>query len=339
MSKVIKLTPEIIEQCRTEFKQSLEKAAQEFEEHLAQNKIAGGKINFSFGNYVKSFEQKDRKAELYFTEAAWLKMSALVSEFSTEVAWHGVAFRDEDDAKDAYYITDVIVYPQKVSGGNVETDQEEYQTWLYSLSDDQFNNLRMQGHSHVNMGVTPSGVDLTQQGKILEQMHGDMFYIFLIWNKSNQKTIKIYDLKKNVLFETEDVEVKVLDDLIGLKQFVESAKAVCKTYSYNKSGNYAGQYNKGGAYAKSETKQETKPETKQETKKETEKETRKESKSPSKKVNPFTDGYSFRSSGRSIYDDDDYDNYYGSEVNFEALVRDPFGVYDGPHYNYNGGRW
>lgn len=322
MSKIIQLTQDMMDQCRAEFAKSLEKAAQDFEDMMTRNKIENGKINFSFGNYVKSFETKDRKAELYFTENAWLKMDALIQGFSTEVAWHGVAFRDDDETKDAYYITDIIVYPQKIASATVETDQEEYQNWLYSLTDEQFNNLRMQGHSHVNMGVTPSGVDINQQGQIIEQMHDDMFYIFMIWNKSHQKTIKIYDLKKNVLFETEDVEVKIYDEVIGLQKFVDNAKSLCKTTTYV-SGNYS--YKKPSYCDTSAQKAEVKQyfDAKQETKKETKKET----KTP-KKVNPFTGEGSFRNPTYS-YDDDGY-----IDEDYDSIMRDPFGVYDGPYYSY-----
>ena len=39
-----------------------------------------------------------------------------------------------------------------------------------------------------------------------------MFYIFLIYNKKGDKTFKIYDLAKNVLFETSDVTVKIINE-------------------------------------------------------------------------------------------------------------------------------
>lgn len=79
-----------------------------------------------------------------------------------------------------------------------------------SHEDDVFNNIRMQGHSHVNMGVTPSSVDTSLYDRLLDQLDDTMFYIFMIWNKKKDKTIKIYDLKKNVLFDTSDVTVEQL---------------------------------------------------------------------------------------------------------------------------------
>lgn len=208
MSKIIKLTPQCFEEVIKDFKESLSGA-----------KVSDGKIS-----YTKTFGVINRKATLYFREIAWTKMQALIREFDKEVAWHGVAKRGTDETKDEYFIDDIMVYPQEVTGATVNTDQEKYEMWLMQHDDEVFNNIRMQGHSHVNMGVSPSSVDTTHQEKILEQLEDDMFYIFVIWNKKNDKTIKIYDLAKNILFDTTDVDVMVVEDETGIEKFVRESK-------------------------------------------------------------------------------------------------------------------
>ena len=40
-----------------------------------------------------TFKSDDRIAMLYFTPIAWIKMTALVSRFETEVQWHGLVRR------------------------------------------------------------------------------------------------------------------------------------------------------------------------------------------------------------------------------------------------------
>lgn len=213
MSKAIRITEKEIEQMK-----------QEFLEELQNAKLSDGKFTFS-----KKVGEVDRRAQLYFTEPAWIKQETLVREFSDEVGWHGVAKRiDDESGEDKYIIEDIMVYPQEVTGATVTTDQEKYQDWLYKQEDEVFNNIRMQGHSHVNMGVTPSGVDDSLYERILAQLEDDMFYIFLIWNKKGDKTIKIYDLAKNVLFETKDIDVSVLRGNINLNEFVEDAKSQVK---------------------------------------------------------------------------------------------------------------
>lgn len=163
-------------------------------------------------------------------------MQILIREFNDEVAWHGIATRCEE--KDTYLISDILVYPQEVTGTTVTTDQEKYQMWLMGQEDDIFNNIRMQGHSHVNMATSPSSVDLNLYESILDQLSGDMFYIFMIWNKSGSKTVKIYDLRENILFETSDVTVSIKDvgDMSG---FLKEAKELVqrKTYTPTYGGN------------------------------------------------------------------------------------------------------
>lgn len=235
MSKVIKLTDEQLQECR-----------RDFDTAISTMKLTDGKISF-----IKTIAAPNEKATLYFDPLAWRKMLALVKEFDKEVAWHGVAYRGDDETKNEYYITDILVYPQKVTGATVNTDQEKYEMWLMQHEDEVFNNIRMQGHSHVNMGTTPSGVDETHQAKILEQLEDDMFYIFLIWNKSNSKFIKIYDLKKNILFETTDVSVEVLDDGSGIDEFLVDAKKLVEdkpTTTYYSGGGYYGGNGYGGSY-------------------------------------------------------------------------------------------
>lgn len=228
MSKIIKLTDNMIEDLCKDFRDS-----------LTSSKMSDGKVT-----YTKSFQNYDEKATLYFTETAWIKMATLVSEFDKEVAWHGVAKRGDDKSKHEYIVSDIMVYPQEVTGSTVNTDQTKYQNWLYSFDDDTFNNIRFQGHSHVNMGATPSAVDLTHQNSILEQLNDDMFYIFIIINKKHDKTIKIYDLAKNMLFETKDVTIQFIDDGLGLREFISEAKSMVteKTYSYKSYNNYGNNY-------------------------------------------------------------------------------------------------
>ena len=155
-----------------------------------------------------------------------MKMVTLVMNFDKEVAWHGIAQRSEDPDKDEYIISDILVYSQKVTASTVETDQEEYETWLYELPDEVFNKVRMQGHSHVNMSTYPSGVDTTHQGKIMAQLDDDMFYIFMIWNKRLEKWIKIYDFAKNTMFENTDVDVKIINDAWGMDEFLKNVKVM-----------------------------------------------------------------------------------------------------------------
>lgn len=215
MSKMIKLTPECLDEVRRDFEKS-----------LATARASDGKITFTkILAYVK------RNATLYFTEKAWSKMQGLIRKYDTEVGWHGVAKRGDDPEKDEYIITDILVpYPQTVTGATVNTDQKEYDMWLYSEDNDEvFNDIRFHGHSHVNMQTSPSGVDTTHWDGILAQLTDEMFYIFAIWNKKGDKTVKIYDFAKNVLFDTNDIDIKIIEEEDGIEAFLKKSEERVKT--------------------------------------------------------------------------------------------------------------
>lgn len=233
MSKPIKLTEELKKQ-----------ALAEFEKTLAGLKMSDGKIS-----YNKNFTYKDDdKAVIVFTPLAYTKMLSLLMSFDSEVAWHGVGRRIEGAQ---FLISDILVYPQTVTGSTVEMDTEAYAMWLMENDeDDRFNNIVMQGHSHVTFGTTPSSVDTKHQDEILAQLTDDMYYIFMIWNKKLEHTTKIYDLANNTLYENGDISYAVADENYELEEFVKEANAQVKkkvtTPAYG--GNYGGGYNYGSGY-------------------------------------------------------------------------------------------
>lgn len=256
MSKPIRMTQEFLKVIIPEIIQEISK-----------KNMRGGSLK-----YEKSLSWNDNdRAKLIFDPMAYMKMKLLVANTSDEVAWHGVCKRDEKDPA-TFHISDIMVYPQMVTGSTVNTDQEAYQNWLMAHEDDVFNNIRMQGHSHVNMGVTPSPTDTTHQERILDMFTDDdiggvvksyedipdnRFYVFIIWNKRDEKFINIYDLKYNTLYETKDVDVVVSeDDEIGkfLKDASEKVKKSTtvtyssgyRNYQGNGYGGYQGGYQTGG---------------------------------------------------------------------------------------------
>ena len=201
---------------------TIEELVREFRSQLSKAKLADGELIFR-----KKFEyalgKDEPKVSVLFAPTAYIKMLALLSHYDSEVAWHGTV---ERRAEKVFVITDVMVYPQEVTGATVNTDQEAYQQWLMGLDDDTANALRMQAHSHVNMGVTPSSTDLHHQEQIVQQLGSDQFYIFMIWNKRLEHTIRIYDYSTNTFFDDKDVDVGI--DEIDQKGFLAASDALVK---------------------------------------------------------------------------------------------------------------
>ena len=201
---------------------------EQFKQYLRSKKATnGGDYSFSFK--IPKESQEDALI-IKFSDAAAQKTKELVRHFSTEVAWHGSVERTSDTE---FFIKDIFVYPQKVTGTNVETDQAEYELWLAKLDDEiegGIETIRMQGHSHVNMGVSPSGTDTTHQLKIAETLGEDDYYIFLIINKKGDVYAKVFDAKTNTVYEDSDITIENYDD--EMADFIKEAESIVKTKTF-----------------------------------------------------------------------------------------------------------
>lgn len=202
---------------------------------LSRQKLVNGAINFS----ANPAEIKGApKAKLVFEKEAYSKAMALVEECSKEIAWHCLIKKERVGKFVTYKITDVIVFPQTVTGATVVSDAAEYTKWVMELDDDVFNSMRGHMHSHVNMGTSPSGVDTQYQEEVTENL--DDFYIFMIWNKKGSHWEKIVDIEDNIVYECKDIELYLpVDDYSEwaegmIAEYVKDNKltAKSKTYTY-----------------------------------------------------------------------------------------------------------
>jgi len=187
-------------------------------------------------------------AHVFFTKKAWDKQTRLINEFSDEVGWHGLCRRDaEDDAR--FIVEDLLVFPQEVTGASVYPTQEEYQEWNNDLPDNLLPLVRYHGHSHVNMGTTPSSTDEKWQQDMLGRLNGDgltgkgldayleslgdtYFYVFMIWNKKGEVNARIYDMQNNCYYSEKEVVIE--HEVDELDEFIRDAKAKVRPYRYQK---------------------------------------------------------------------------------------------------------
>lgn len=139
------------------------------------------------------------KIEISFSDTAWSKINAIVNYYDKELAWHGTVERTDK----GLYVKDIYVYPQLVTSTTVESDEDKYPAWLDQLPDDVFNSIRLQGHSHVNMGVSPSAVDEDFYETLIKHLND--YYIYMIINKRGDLWFNVYDLESNLIYEKEDI--------------------------------------------------------------------------------------------------------------------------------------
>ena len=230
--KPIKVTPSIEKQMREDMLAKLN-------EQLSKGRNSvNSTINLS---YKLNEAPAPEEIVVNFTPEAYLKQLSLISRCTSEVAWHGIVEANED--RTYFTIKDIMVYPQKVTGVTVETDEVAYQEWKMSLIDEQYNNLRFQAHSHVNMGVTPSGQDHTTNDNILQSLSDDSYYIIMIANKKEEMYCEVYDLQKNALYTKDDIIICVDHEEVGLwaqdeiDQMLETSKPTSPNL-YNRGATY-----------------------------------------------------------------------------------------------------
>ena len=198
--------------------------------------------------------KEEEKIEIAFSEMAEKKMYYLIHECEKEIGWHGLVSRSEN----GFYVEDIIVFPQEVTGATVTSDDELYPTWMLSQPDEIYNKIRFHGHSHVNMATSPSGVDDTYQEQIIQQFMSspvdeNNFYIFGIFNKKGSYWLNIYDIYNNKFYETDDISYVFYqsdEQAWAKEQIKENVKeeVVVKT-----SGYYSNGYGyRGGGYGTEE---------------------------------------------------------------------------------------
>lgn len=176
--------------------------------------IAAQLENYRTNDCIKfEYNLKDEELEdpiiLNFTAMAYLKMRTLIEQTDSECAWHGITSVSED--RKTFTVHDIVVYPQIVKTTTVEQDDTNnaYEIWHQALPDELYNNMRMQGHSHVQMRATPSGRDTQTMDNMLQNISQNGYYIFIISNKQGNNWVNIFDIKKNANYNNNDIEILI----------------------------------------------------------------------------------------------------------------------------------
>jgi hypothetical protein len=158
-----------------------------------------------------------KKPIIQVTASAYVRMLELVNQSSVECSWHGLVKRDKET--NTYFIYDILVFPQINSATSTTTDEKEFAEWQMKLISDlsfPIEELRLHGHSHVNMNVFSSGIDDRYQKDLITKVEDGDYYIFFIMNKKMELCIFLYDFKQQIMFEKNDIDFQIVTvDYIG----------------------------------------------------------------------------------------------------------------------------
>ena len=162
-----------------------------------------------------------KKPIVLFSSDAILKMKLYTKEVNDEVGWLGTVNKIGNN----YYVSDVFLFEQDVHGTTTEITPEGLTTFAEEILKEEdgiekWNNMKLWGHSHVNMGVFASSQDDKQ---IKELKANTDFFIRVIMNKKDEIKIDITD--DDVAIENADFAEINNQDVTNLLKLIEEAKA------------------------------------------------------------------------------------------------------------------
>lgn len=179
-------------------------------------------------------------ATIRITPSAWMKIQALVVGHDKEVAWYATVdkLEVENPSFPEYRMTDILVYPQYASSAFVEDsiidgDTTEMNDWLNSLTDEQYNKRRGQGHSHVNMAVNPSGTDEAcwlRFAETVARAQENRYAITMIINKKLEMMWWACDFDLKMEFKNSDIDIVLeVEEGVSNVEFFDMSKELVKS--------------------------------------------------------------------------------------------------------------
>lgn len=162
------------------------------------------------------------------------KIYCIVDHYGTEVSWYGDITVNDDCS--VITIDDIYLFPQVVTGGTFRTDtpqiSEAYDVWY----DEKLNEMmacfdetgeskpimQYNGHSHVNMGVAPSGEDVNFR----KSRNG--INVYSIHSKDGKMSWEIWT--DEIVYEQKDIKIVYMDDIFTKsKEYVQTVKQTPQT--------------------------------------------------------------------------------------------------------------
>lgn len=163
------------------------------------NKITVSSTSLSPGMTLFGPKPGMNKAPRVFYEPGVLEViQYIVDKCPKEVGWWGLV-RREPDTMD-FYIYKIFVPEQTVTGAETDISADAMNALAMEILNAGGNteDLYYWGHSHVNMGVGPSGQDERQVEEYLPNVD---FFIRGIYNKSGSAKVDVYDTQRGIAFQ------------------------------------------------------------------------------------------------------------------------------------------
>lgn len=145
----------------------------------------------------------DNRYELYILPQAKSKMELYCDLSEGEIGW--LAYVEKFEGV-GFLITDCVLLKQEVHSTTTEITPEGLLEFWNNTPVDRQATIKMWGHSHVNMGVTPSGQDDSQMEYFKD---GNPWFIRLITNKKREYHIDIFDYANGIKVHMDQADLKI----------------------------------------------------------------------------------------------------------------------------------
>lgn len=184
-----------------------------------------------------------REPAVYFTREAWVKQCHLVDKCPKEVGWFAMVDHDPED--NSFTITELVIPKQEVSAAETNIGKDDLADAALELMEQGKDTSKLYAwfHSHVNMGVSPSGQDEYQVENYLEDLVDEPAvpaFIRGIQNKRGDLKIDVYFIHHGIAYQNIEAQVLYDDDPQWYKDVEEEIKTKIREQKF-----YPGLYNGG----------------------------------------------------------------------------------------------
>lgn len=171
---------------------------------------------------------KDKEPKVFIYKNALDKMKQYIDACDKEIGWLATAVK----SKNNYIIKDCFLFEQEVASTTCELTEEGLSNFAQEIIQlpngvEIWNEIKCWGHSHVNMGVSPSTQDEKQFNWFMKNQ--DDFFIRIIGNKKEEFGISIIDLEKGIRYDEMSYSLVMNkeenDKITQLKKLIEKCKS------------------------------------------------------------------------------------------------------------------
>ena len=157
--------------------------------------------------------------KIFMSSSVQKKLKAITELCTKEIsAWISVTKKE-----DKYYLDDCYLPEQEVSDAAVRIESSQIARMIGALGPEKCSAFRAHYHSHVNMGVTPSGVDVDD---LRSSSKNVPYFITIIGNKKGEMSTRFRDTTKGITYHNLAITIETEIDPIVEQMKIEIKEKV-----------------------------------------------------------------------------------------------------------------